>query len=475
MSKLMGFLEFQRKDTEKISIKERIKNFNEFEINLSEEEIYNQAARCIDCGVPFCHAFGCPLYNYIPDWNHLVYQKKWKEALDLLHATNNFPEFTGKVCPAPCEKSCVLDYNDKAVNIKHIELQIVDRGWENGWIKPFITNLKSGKKIAVIGSGPSGLAAAQQLVRKGHNVVVFEKSDKIGGLLRYGIPDFKLNKYYIDRRINQMLAEGVIFETEVNVGYDISAKYLTKSFDAILLALGSGRPRDLQIPGREAQGIYFAMEYLSQQNKINSGFRFQNGERISAEGKNVIVIGGGDTGSDCVGTSIRQGARKVYQVEILPKPPEKRTTNNPWPYWPYVLTTSTSYVEGCEKLWSLSAIKIEKIEHKVAGVNFASLEWTEPDNLGRRNFREIKGKEIFIKADMILLAMGFVGVEENPLYLEANIKLNQKGTIYTENFKTTSEKFFACGDAAIGPSLIVKAIAQGRKAAEVIDQYLKSK
>jgi len=272
-----------------------------------------------------------------------------------------------------------------------------------------------------------------------------------------------------------MLAEGVIFETEVNVGYDISAKYLTKSFDAILLALGSGRPRDLQIPGREAQGIYFAMEYLSQQNKINSGFRFQNGERISAEGKNVIVIGGGDTGSDCVGTSIRQGARKVYQVEILPKPPEKRTTNNPWPYWPYVLTTSTSHVEGCEKLWSLSAIKIEKIEHKVAGVNFASLEWTEPDNLGRRNFREIKGKEIFIKADMILLAMGFVGVEENPLYLEANIKLNQKGMIYTENFKTTSEKFFACGDAAIGPSLIVKAIAQGRKAAEVIDQYLKSK
>lgn len=471
MSKLFGFLEYKRKDVERLLPQERIKNFKEFEINLPENEVRIQAARCMNCGVPFCHSLGCPVYNYIPDWNNLVYMGKWKDALELLHSTNNFPEFTGKVCPAPCEKSCTLAYNDSAVNIKHIELQIVEKGWQNGWIKPRKQSCITGKKIAVVGSGPAGLAAAQQLARYGHNVTVFEKNDKIGGILRYGIPDFKLEKSFIDRRINQMIEEGVKFETDVFVGKDISAKYLIKTYDAILLAIGCEKPRDLIIPGREAKGIYFAMDYLTQQNKINSGRRIESEERITAEGKNIIVIGGGDTGSDCIGVARRQGAKKIYQVEILPKPPEKRLPYNPWPYWPNVLTVSTSHEEGCERLWSLSAKEFFTSEGKVKAVNFEILEWSEPDKNGKRFYKET-GKFVTIEADMVILAMGFVGVGNNPFFEESGVKISEKGTIVANNFKTTAEKIFAAGDASLGPSLVVKAISQGRLAAEEINKYL---
>jgi glutamate synthase (NADPH/NADH) small chain len=469
MAKANGYLLYNRKNPLKLPVEDRIKNFKEFENLLPEHMIREQAARCMDCGIPFCHNFGCPVYNYIPDWNHMVYLGKWKEASDLLHSTNNFPEFTGKVCPAPCEKSCTLANNWEAVTIKHIELQIVEKAWENGWIKPIINKNKTNKKVAVIGSGPAGLAAAQQLARMGHNVVVFERSEKAGGLLRYGIPDFKLDKNYIDRRLEQMVAEGVSFETQVNVGVDISTNYLMRSFDAILFATGTAVARDLKIPGRYAKGVYFALDFLGQQNRINHGAIIPVDELISAKDKDVIVIGGGDTGADCVGTSIRQGAKSVTQVEILPQPPLERRPDNPWPFWPQTLSNSTSHEEGCKRLWSLSAKEFIVENNAVKGVKFVELEWTDD----RKSFKEVPNSEKIYNADLVLLAMGFLHCQHDTYVKELNLELDQRGNIKVNDYRTSVNKVFATGDTITGASLVVRAIYHGRQAADKINLFLK--
>lgn len=475
MAKATGFIEYDRENPIKLPVEERIKNFKEFELPLPEDRLILQAARCMDCSIPYCHSYGCPCNNRIPDWNDMVYKNHWKRALDLLHSTINFPEFTGRVCPAPCEHACTLSINQKPVSIKHIELQIVEKGWREGWIKPQIPPFKTGKKIAIVGSGPAGLAAAQQLARKGHNVVVFEKSDRIGGILRYGIPDFKLEKWVIDRRLEQMKAEGVVFETNVNVGVDISAKYLNRTYDAVIIAAGATVPRDLNIPGRDLKGIYFAMEYLTQQNKINAGDYIPEELIISAKDKHVVVIGGGDTGSDCVGTARRQGAKSITQVEILPMPPQTRTPYNPWPTWPRILFTSTSHEEGCERIWSLSAKTFEGEDGNVKAINFSELKWTQPDKYGRTNFQEIPESNKKIKADLVLLAMGFLHVEHGSLVKDLNIKTDNRGNIVVDkNYKTSVDKFFATGDSIIGASLVVRAISHGRKVAEAVDNYLRN-
>lgn len=473
MAKATGFIEYNRVNPSKRPVQERIRDFKEFEILLPLDKITEQAARCMDCGIPYCHSYGCPCNNRIPDWNDMVYRNQWKRALDLLHSTINFPEFTGRVCPAPCEHACTLSINTEPVTIKHIELEIVERGWQEGWIKPQIAPYKTGKRIAIIGSGPAGLSAAQQLARKGHDVVVFEKNDRIGGLLRYGIPDFKLEKWIIDRRLEQLKAEGVVFETNVNVGIDISANYLRRTFDAVIIAAGATIPRDLNIPGRELKGIHFAMEYLTQQNKINAGDYIPEDQIITAKNKNVVVIGGGDTGSDCVGTAKRQGAKEITQVEILPKPPEKRTPYNAWPTWPKILFTSTSHEEGCNRLWSLSAKSFEGKNNQVEAINFAELKWSEPDKFGRTTFEEIPNSNIKIKADLVLLAMGFLHVEHGKLVNDLNINVDNRGNIVVDkNYKTSVDKFFATGDSVIGASLVVRAISLGRRVAAEVDKYL---
>ncbi|MGW8321990.1 MAG: glutamate synthase subunit beta, partial [Thermodesulfobacteriota bacterium] len=354
MGKPTGFMIYNRQDPSKRPVGERIRDYREFAAPLTDVELETQAARCMDCGIPFCHVYGCPVKNLIPNWNDMVYRKKGRRALDLLHATNNLPEVTGRVCPAPCEPACTLAINQPAVTIKQIELQIVERGWEEGWIQPEPAVVKTGKRVAIAGSGPAGLAAAQQLARRGHQVVVFERSDRVGGLLRYGIPDFKLEKWVIDRRVEQMVAEGVVFETGVEAGVDISGRYMQRAFDAILLATGAGVARDLDVPGRDLRGICFAMDFLVQQNRRNAGELALPGEEILAQGKNVVVIGGGDTGSDCIGTARRQGANEIVQIEILSQPPPKRMPDNPWPTWPRVLATSTSQEEGCRRLWDVA-------------------------------------------------------------------------------------------------------------------------
>lgn len=474
MAKPTGFLEFERENASKLSVEERIQNFKEFEFLLSEAKIINQAARCMDCGIPYCHSYGCPVNNRIPDWNDMVYRNQWKAALELLHSTINFPEFTGRVCPASCEYSCTLSITQLPVSIKHIELQIVERGWKEGWIVPQFAAVKTGKNVAIIGSGPAGLAAAQQIVRVGHNVTVFEKSDRIGGLLRYGIPDFKLEKWIIDRRLEQMKAEGVILEPGVDVGIDISPKYLKRTFDAVVIAAGATIPRDLEIPGRGLKGIHFAMEFLIQQNKHNAGDFIPEEKRISAKGKHVIVIGGGDTGSDCVGTSIRQGAISITQVEILPEPPKERMEYNAWPTWPQILFTSSSQEEGCERYWSLDAKNIVGENGKVTGINFSKLEWTKPDKNGLRKFTEITNQNIFIKADLVLLAMGFLHVEHGNLVKELNITTDKRGNIVVDkNYNTTETGFFATGDAMIGASLVVHALNHGRRVATSVNQFLR--
>lgn len=467
MAKITGFIDYERKNPKKLSVNERVKNFSEFEYLLSKNQITEQAARCMDCGIPFCHSYGCPVNNRIPEWNDMVYRDQWKQALDLLHSTINFPEFTGRVCPAPCEHSCTLSININPVTIKHIELQIVERGWKEGWIVPEPPKIKTGKKIAIVGSGPAGLAAAQQLARAGHDVVVFEKNDRIGGLLRYGIPDFKLDKSVIDRRLNQMKAEGVTFEPEVNVGVDISSRYIKRTFDAIVIAAGATIPRDLSVPGRELKGIHFAMEYLTQQNRINAGDKIPEEKIISARGKNVIVIGGGDTGSDCVGTARRQGAKSITQVEILSKPPMERTSENLWPSWPQILFTSTSQEEGCERLWSYSANKFEGENNAVKKIHFDEVAWEG------RDMKILKGKEKILNAELILLAMGFVHVENGNLVKDLNIATDQRGNIIVDkNYQTTHHGVFAAGDSITGASLVVKAINIGRRVADEVDKYL---
>lgn len=473
MGKPTGFLEYTRQNPTKRSVKQRINDYKEIEQMLTESDLKQQAARCMDCGVPSCHAFGCPVSNRIPDWNDLVFRGQWKLALEMLHSTNNFPEITGRICPAPCEASCTLDINQPAVTIRHIELQIVEKGWKEGWIEPQIAEVRSGKQVAIVGSGPAGLSAAQQLARKGHDVVVFERSDKIGGLLRYGIPDFKLEKWVLDRRMEQMKAEGVRFETEVNAGVDISPRFLERTYDAIVLTTGSTVPRDVSLPGRDLQGIHFAMEFLTQQNRLNSKLVVGKNEMISAAGKHVVVIGGGDTGSDCVGTSRRQGAASITQIELLPQPPESRTVSNPWPTWPVIMRTSTSHEEGCERQWSILTKAFHGEGSHVRSMECVKLEWGASDASGRSQFKEIPGSEFEIKADLALLATGFIHVEHGALTRDFDIALDDRGNIKVDdNYMSTHPGVFAAGDSVMGASLVVKAFHQGREVAEGVDKYL---
>ncbi len=462
-----GFIEFKREETPYRPIEARIHDFFEVELLQPEETLNRQAARCMDCGIPFCMGHtGCPLKNRIPEFNDFVYQKRWREALDVLHATNNFPEITGRVCPAPCEEACTLNLNDDPVLIKHIEYQIAERGFKMGWIKPMPPKEKTGKRVAIIGSGPAGLAAAQELARRGHEVTVFEKEDRIGGLLRYGIPDFKLDKQILDRRLEQMKAEGVRFEAGVNVGYDITARYLQKMFDAIVITMGAGTPRDLPVEGRELKNVSFAMTFLTQQNKLNAGDRIPEEEIITAKNKVTVVIGGGDTGSDCVGTSIRQGAKKVYQFEILPKPPQARSIDQPWPIWPRVLRTSSSQKEGCDRRWCILTKKLSGSNNIVTDLHACEVQWEKTDK--GWEMQELPGTEFTMKADLILLAMGFVHVDHSGLVEQLGLELDNRGNIVANDYRTSLDGVYTGGDSEMGASLVVNAIAEGRKAAKVV-------
>ncbi len=474
MGKPTGFMEYDRCDPPKRAVDERVKDFDEIEQLLDEAGLTNQAARCMDCGIPFCHNYGCPVQNLIPEWNDMVYRGKWREALDLLHSTNNLPEITGRICPAPCEPACTLSINKPAVTIRQIELQIVEKGWREGWIQPQPPATKSGHRVAVVGSGPAGLAAAQQLCRMGHGVVVYEKTDRIGGILRYGIPDYKLPKYVLDRRIGQMEAEGVVFEPQVLVGEDLSINYLLRSFDAVVLAGGAIVPRDLPVPGRDLPGIHFAMDFLTQQNRIVAGDKIPKRECISAKGKHVVVIGGGDTGSDCVGTSIRQGAKSVRQLEILPKPPDEIDPSTPWPMWPKVLRTSTSHQEGCDREWSV--MTTDFVGDKKSGVealNAVDVDWEKKD--GR--FVPVKkaGTERTVEAQLVLLAMGFTR-EGNAGILNAfGVETGDDcAPCLNKDYMTNVDGVFVAGDLSQGASLVVRAIADGRRAADGVDRYLAS-
>jgi len=464
-----GFLQHERQDVGHRPIDQRVKDFNEINIPLTPDMIDKQATRCMNCGVPFCHGAGCPVKNRIPEFNELVHNGLWEEACANLHSTNNFPEMTGRVCPAPCESACTLGVNDDPVVIKQVEFEIVEKGFKEGWIKPLIATKKTGKSIAVIGSGPAGLAAAQQLARMGHNVVVFEKDESAGGLLRYGIPDFKLDKKIIDRRIEQLQAEGVEFQTGVEVGVDISVRYLKKMFDAVCLTMGAGQPRDLVVPGRGYENILFAMDYLSAQNKIVSGEEV-DAMIPSAKGKNVVVIGGGDTGSDCVGTARRQGAKDVYQLEILPKPPVDRPVDTPWPTWPRIMRQSTSHEEGCERMWSVTTKQFTGDEIRVRGIQCCEVEWKNVS--GRWTFSEVPGSEFSLDADIVLLAMGFVHVVQRGFVEDLGVELDSRGNVKSENYQTTQPWVFTAGDTTTGASLVVRAIDSGRNAAVAIDNWL---
>jgi len=471
-----GFMEYDREDPPHRPVEDRVRDYHEIEELLPGERIHRQAARCMDCGIPFCHAYGCPVKNRIPDWNDMVHRDQWRKALELLHATCNLPEITGRVCPAPCETACTLAINLPAVTIRHIELQIVERGWREGWIRPEKPAFRTGRRVAVIGSGPAGLPAAQQLARRGHEVVVFEKADRIGGLLRYGIPDFKLEKWVIDRRLEQMREEGVVFETGVNAGVDVSAGYLRRTFDAIVLATGATVPRDLKVPGRDLAGIHFAMDFLTRQNMAGAGDAIPEGERISAAGRHVVVVGGGDTGSDCIGTSRRQGASSITQIELLPRPPDNRAPGNPWPTWPVVLRTSSSQEEGCERLWGIQTKAFAGDGGRVRKLSCVKLDWSEPDAAGRRTFREIPGSEFPIPADLVLLAMGFVHVEHGPLVRDLGVSTDPRGNLLVNgNLQTSVPGVFGAGDAVAGASLVVRAIDLGRRAAQGVDRYLSVK
>jgi NAD(P)H-dependent glutamate synthase small subunit len=470
MAEIKGFLRYKRKKTGYRPIEQRVLDYHEVELTLTPDDIMQQAARCIDCGIPFCHGVGCPLGNNIPEFNDYVYKNQWRQACDLLHSTNNFPEITGRICPAICETACTLSINDEPVFIRHIEFQIVERGFREGWIKPIIAPQKTGKRVAVIGSGPSGLAASQQLARSGHEVVVFEKNEKIGGLLRYGIPDFKLDKSILDRRLEQLKAEGVQFQTGVEVGKDISAQYLKKMFDCVCITMGAGQPRDLAVNGRGYENVVFALDYLSAQNRICSGEKV-NGKEFLAKDKTVIVIGGGDTGSDCVGTARRQGAKQIYQLEILPKPPETRPSDTPWPNWPRIMRTSSSHEEGCERMWSVKTTKLSGAETKVNQLHGCSVEWVKTTR--GWNLKEIEGSEFTLKADLVIIAMGFMHVQHDGLINSLGLKLNESGNIACVDSQSSDPSVFVAGDSLLGASLVVKAIDTGRKAAENINHWLK--
>jgi glutamate synthase (NADPH/NADH) small chain len=471
MGEVKGFLKYKRQDVSHRPIEERIHDFAELDLPLTPEQIHQQAARCIDCGVPFCHGVGCPLRNYIPELNELVYKGKWHQACELLHLNNNFPEITGRVCPAPCETACTLSVNDEPILIRHIEFQIVERGFREGWIKPLPAERKTGKKAAVVGSGPAGLVIAQQLARAGHHVTVFEKDEKIGGLLRYGIPDFKLEKSIIDRRLEQLGGEGVEFQTGVNVGQDISVRYLKKMFDCICLTMGASQPRDLNIVGRGYENIVFAMDYLKAQNKICAGVAVDESPIITAKDKVVVVIGGGDTGSDCVGTARRQGAKEIYQLEILPEPPQTRPPDTPWPMWPRIMRMSSSHEEGCHRQWSVATKRFLGTEIRVEGLHCCKVEWINQN--GKWKLKELSGTDFTLKADLVLLAMGFLHVTHTGLVEELGVKLDELGNIAVNNYQTSDSRVFSAGDTVSGASLVVRAIDSGRKAAVAVDSWLK--
>ncbi|HEX9591856.1 MAG TPA: glutamate synthase subunit beta [bacterium] len=474
MGKITGFLEFPREMPAYAPVEERRAHYREFVVDLPEDKLRAQAGRCMDCGIPFCHQ-GCPVNNIIPDWNDLIYHDRWREAVARLHATNNFPEFTGRICPAPCETSCVLNINDDPVTIRNIEKVIVERGFTEGWIQPEPPPTKSGKRVAVVGSGPAGLAAAQQLARTGHAVTVFEKADRIGGLLRYGIPDFKLEKWTIDRRMEQMRAEGVAFRTGVHVGVDLPAGDLRRDFDAVLLAGGAMVPRDLPVPGRDLTGVHFAMEYLRQQNRRIAGDSVPAAESIDARGKKVVVIGGGDTGSDCVGTANRQGATEVHQFELLPQPPD-RPSPGTWPNWPMVLRTSSSHEEGCARQWSVATRTFAGNDGRVTHLHGVRLEWSEATENGRREMLEVADSEFAMEVDLVLLAMGFVHPVRTGLLEDLRVKLDPRGNVAIDgNYQSSVEGVFAAGDMHRGASLVVWAIAEGRKAAAAVDRYLRAR
>ena len=464
MGKVTGFLEIDRQDRKYAPASDRIRHYREFVLPLSEEATKDQAARCMNCGIPYCHN-GCPVNNQIPDWNDLVYRGEWQEALRNLHTTNNFPEVTGRICPAPCEASCTLNIPDTPVTIKTIECAIVDRGWKEGWIKPEPPKTKTGKKVAIVGSGPAGLACAQQLARAGHYVHVFEKNAKPGGLLRYGIPDFKMEKQYIDRRAGQMTVEGVTFHCNVHVGVDMPVEKLIEEHDAVVLAGGSEKPRDLPIPGRELAGVHFAMEFLPQQNRRVGAEPLNTNEPILAAGKHVVVIGGGDTGSDCIGTSVRQGALSVTQLEIMPKPPEKENKMLSWPDWPLKLRTSSSHEEGAEREFAVNSVRFVGENGAVQAVECVRVDG---------KFQPVEGTQFELKADLVLLAMGFVAPVREGMIDTLGVRLDPRGNVEANQvaYKTSVEKVFACGDMRRGQSLVVWAIREGRQCAHSIDKHL---
>jgi glutamate synthase (NADPH/NADH) small chain len=475
MGKPTGFLEIERHDRGYDPPAERLKHWKEFVRPLANAKVREQASRCMDCGIPFCHQ-GCPVNNQIPDFNNLVYRDQWKAALENLQSTNNFPEFTGRICPAPCEASCTLNIPDTPVTIKTIECEIVDRGWQEGWITPQPSPRGTGKRIAVVGSGPAGLACAQQLARAGHAPTVFEKNDRLGGLLRYGIPDFKMEKHLIDRRIKQMEAEGVIFRTNFEVGATVSVQRLLDDYDVLVMAGGAESPRDLPVPGRELDGVHYAMEFLTQQNKRNAGDAeavAAPAGTINAKGKHVVVIGGGDTGSDCIGTSNRHGAASVTQLEIMPRPPEKENKSLSWPDWPLKLRTSSSHEEGCEREFAIATKRFIGENGKVTALECVRLEWV-PDENGRMQMREVEGSEFQLQADLVLLAMGFVGPRHAGLVEQATVELDPRGNVKANvvDYRTSAPNIFSCGDMRRGQSLVVWAIREGRQCARAVDEYL---
>ena len=473
MGEVKGFLKYKRQEVAHRPVEERIHDFAELDLPLIPEQIHEQSARCMDCGIPFCHGMGCPLKSCIPDLNELVYKGKWHEACEMLHLTNNFPEITGRVCPAPCEAACTLSVNDEPVLIRHIEYQIVERGFSEGWIRPLPARHKTGKKVAVIGSGPAGLAVAQQLARAGHDVVVFEKDEKAGGMLRYGIADFKLEKKILERRLNQLAAEGVQFQTGVDVGEDISARYMQKMFDCICLAMGAAQPRDLAVTGRGYENILFAMDYLRTQNKLCSKEPLDEPKLITAKDRIVVVIGGGDTGSDCVGTARRQGARKIYQLEILPEPPDSRPPDTPWPMWPRIMRTSSSHEEGCERRWGVMTKRFSGYETRVGKLHGCKVEWIKKN--GSWKIKEVAGTDFVLEAELVVLAMGFLHVVHEGLIKTLGLKLDETGNLTVKDHQTSQPWVFAAGDTVNGASLVVRAIHSGREAAATIDRWLKEK
>jgi len=474
MGKTTGFLEFERTERGYIKPEERLKNYKEYVTPLPEAELTKQAARCMNCGIPYCHN-GCPVNNMIPDWNDLVYRDQWQAALDTLHSTNNFPEFTGRICPAPCEASCTLNITETPVTIKSIECAIVDRGWEEGWIKPQIPTHKTGKRVAVVGSGPAGMAAAQQLARVGHAVTLFEKQDRIGGLLRYGIPDFKMEKHLIDRRVDQMAAEGVEFRTGTEVGSTLPFDVLLAGYDAVVMTGGAEWPRELEVDGRNLSGIYPAMDYLTQQNKRVAGDtedRAAPRGTISATGKHVVVIGGGDTGADCIGTAARQGAASITQIEIMPKPPEHENKGLTWPNWPHKLRTAPAHYEGCTRDWAVLTKQAVGEDDKLTALDCVRVEWVH--EAGRMQMREVAGSGFQMKADLVLLAMGFLGPRKAGLLETSGVALDARGNVRadTEAYQTSVPKVFAAGDMRRGQSLVVWAIREGRQCARAVDEFL---